>query len=197
METDPRGIRGWKHLLDSHIISSREAVLDQYTTERRKYLLIWDVRIIWYLSISDSNYLLLRFLVPGISVLEIHSLDLDIVHLIVSYGNVNDPRRGNTFPLCTVIGRLACFNFLYLQRGEYSSRMNQRTSLPRSTVHVLLVSMLLYWNLHSRHEVGITLLKSNSVWTWSIHFMLEDELQSRYKSMKWKLKTKKWEICWK
>lgn len=50
------------------------------------------------------------------------------------------------FPLYSVICPLAWLNLLYLERGEYSYRMDQRTGLACSTVHGL------YWDLHSRQN---------------------------------------------
>lgn len=72
---------------------------------------------------------------------------------------------------------------------ECFCRMDQRSDLPCSTVHLLLVSTWLYWNLHSRETVEITFLKRASMWELKqINSCWWTELQSHYKAMQWRIK---------
>lgn len=102
---------------------------------------------------------------------------------------MNDLRRGEVFRLYPIIGppSQAWVSWLYLKRMFLQT--GSKSDLPCSTVHLLLVSTWLYWNLHSREKVEITFLKRasmcelkqiNSCW-WT-------ELQSHYKAIQWRIK---------
>lgn len=60
-----------------------------------------------------------------------------------------------------------CHDSTYITLREVSII---RISMPCSTVHGFLVSTCLYWNFHSGHKVGLTLLKIKSIGVWKNHF---------------------------